>query len=179
MKIGLMVGSLRKESYNRKIAEVVKSLLPEDMEADFVEIKDVPMYNPDDEERYAEVFSNLREAMREKDAYLFFIPEYNRSYAPAIKNALDICSVDPKGSPLRGKPAGVFSASMGGMGGMAANHAIRQSFTFLDLMPLQQPEVYLGRIDTLFNEGELVEDTKAFIKEAVDAYVAFAKKILK
>ena len=62
---------------------------------------------------------------------------------------------------------------------MAANHAIRQSFTFLDLMPLQQPEVYLGRIDTLFNEGELVEDTKAFIKEAVDAYVAFAKKILK
>ncbi len=126
-----------------------------------------------------EAYKTLREAIRKYDAYLFFTPEYNRSFAPALKNVIDVGSRDPEGNPWAGKPAAVFSASPGGFGAMAGNHGFRQNFIFVDLIPLQQPEIYLSKVDTLFDEnGNMVERTKTFLEKAVKAFVDHAALFL-
>lgn len=108
----------------------------------------------------------MRKAIREYDAFIFFMPEYNRSYAPAIKNAIDIGARGPQGNAWAQKPATVFTASTGSYGGMAGNHALRQSVVFVDVMPMQQQEVYLSKVDALFSEdGELQERTKDLLKK--------------
>ncbi len=176
MKIGLIVGSLRKDSWNKKVAEVVKELLP--VESDIIDIVNVPLYNTDlDGENVNEEYKRLREELKKYDAYIFFTPEYNRSYAPAIKNVIDIGSRDPEGNLWAKKPAAVFSASMGGYGAMAGNHALRQSFVYVDLIPMQQPEIYLSKVQELFDEnGQMVERTKKFLNKATDAFVEHVKK---
>ncbi|MDO5036797.1 MAG: NAD(P)H-dependent oxidoreductase [Tissierellia bacterium] len=180
MKVGLIVGSLRKDSWNRKVAEVAKGLFPENVEAEFVDISQVPLYNQDlDGENPIEAFKKVREDLKAYDAYLFFTPEYNRSYGPAIKNLIDVGSRDPEGNLWAKKPAGVFSASMGGYGAMAGNHALRQAFIYVDLIAMQQPEVYLAKVQDLFDEnGKMVERTESFLKKAVDAFVDHAKMVL-
>lgn len=180
MKVGLIVGSLRKESWNKKIAEVVKDLFPKDIEVDFIDIYKLPLYNEDlDGDQPIEEYTNLRKAIKDHDAFIFFTPEYNRSYSPAIKNVIDVGSKDPNGNPWAKKPVAVFSASTGGFGSMAGNHALRQSFVFTDLIPLQQPEVYLARVDTLFEGGSLTESTRGFLAKAVQAFVSHAESLIK
>ncbi|NLY87970.1 MAG: NAD(P)H-dependent oxidoreductase [Clostridiales bacterium] len=176
MKIGLVVGSLRKESWNKKVAEVVKGLFPEDCEVDFIEIKNLPLYNQEFDEIPPESFVNLRKEVRGKDGFIFFTPEYNRSYAPAIKNALDVASRDPEGNPWAGKTAAVFSSSPGSMGGMAANLALRQVFVNLDLITMQQPEVYLANIDKAFEGGYVSERTNKLLQKAVNQFVQLTRK---
>lgn len=170
MKIGLLVGSLRKESWNRKIAEVTKTLFPEDVDVDFIEVGDLPFYNEDyEEEGFPEVYDRFWKEVNEADGFIFFTPEYNRSFTPALKNALDVGSRWPKRNPWRHKPAAIFSASPGSLGGMAANLALRQVFVGLDILPLQQPTVFLSGVDQLFDGGKLNEDTKAYLQKAVNA----------
>ncbi len=177
MRIGLIVGSLRKASWNRKVAEAVKGLFGEGFEADFIEIGDVPLYNQEFDEGMApESYVRLRREAREHDGFIFFTPEYNRSYAPAVKNAIDVVSRDPEGSGWAGKPVAVFSASPGRLGGMAANHALRQTFVNLDMMPMQLPEVYLSNIDSGFDGDVPNEHTLGLLKKAVDGFCAHAKK---
>ncbi|MDY6028953.1 MAG: NAD(P)H-dependent oxidoreductase [Acidaminococcaceae bacterium] len=178
MRIGLLVGSLRKESWNRKVAEVVKEFFPKNYEVDFIEIKDVPLYNEDlDTGIPHEAYQRLRESVRAHDGFIFFTPEYNRSYAPALKNAMDVVSRDSTGNGWAKKPAAVFSVTMGGFGGMAANHALRQVFIYLDMIPLQQPEIYLAKIHEAFHEGQLDERTCAFLQHAVAEFVVHAEKL--
>ncbi len=179
MKIGLIVGSLRKDSWNKKVAMVTKELFPLDVEAELIDIANVPFYNQDlDGENPHEEYQKLRDEVRKYDGYIFFTPEYNRSYTPAIKNVIDVVSMDKNGSAWINKPAGVFSASIGGFGGMAANHALRQAFIFTDLIPMKQPEVYLSGVDSLFNEdGTMVDATREFLESAVLAFVEHAKKV--
>lgn len=181
MKIGLIVGSLRKESWNRKVAEVVKTLFSDGVEADFIEIKDLPFYNEDLDQEGEELlaFVNIRKEIKAYDGYIFFTPEYNRSYAPAIKNVLDIGSRGKDGNLWAKKPASVISASTGGMGGMAGNHALRQVFVAVDLIGLQKPELYLAKVNKLFDQdGNMVEGTKDFLKKGMGAFEDFAKKII-
>lgn len=179
MKVGLIVGSLRKESWNKKIAEVVKDLFPKDIEVDFIDIYKLPLYNEDlDGDQPIEEYTALRKAVKDHDAFIFFTPEYNRSYSPAIKNVIDVASKNPDGNPWAKKPAAVFSASTGGFGGMAGNHALRQSFIFTDLIAMQQPEVYLSKVNTLFEDGVINESTKGFLAKAVETFVDHAKKVL-
>ncbi len=178
MKVGLIVGSLRKKSWNRKVAEVAQTMFPADFEVEFIDISQLPFYNEDlDGEDGLPIYQEMRAEIRKYDAYLFFTPEYNRSYAPAAKNLLDVGSKDPNGNPWSGKPVAVFSASPGAYGGMGANFALRQVLVNLNLIPLQRPEVYLSKVHTLFDEnGEMVEDTKKFLQKAVDAFVEHAKR---
>lgn len=173
MKIGLMVGSLRKDSWNRKVAEAVQGLFPEGVEADFIEIKDLPLYNQDtgEGENAHDSYKELWKTVREYDGFIFFTPEYNRSYAPVLKNAIDVVSRDPEGISWAKKPAAVFSASPGGFGGVLANHALRQVLVYNDLIPMQQPEVYLSKVHTLFENGELNAVTTTFLNKAVDRLV--------
>lgn len=177
MRVGLIVGSLRKNSWNRKVAEAVKGLFGEGFEADFIEIGDVPLYNQDyDAGETPESYRRMRREVREHDGFIFFTPEYNRSYAPAIKNAIDVVSRDPDGNPWAGKPVAVFSASPGRLGGMAANHALRQSFIYLDMIPMQQPEVYLSNVDSGFDGDVPNERTLGLLKKAVDGFCRHAKR---
>lgn len=173
MKVGLIVGSLRKESWNRKVAEVVKELFPAEVEANFINITNLPLYNQDlDGENVHEEYKKVREDIKKYDAYIFFTPEYNRSYAPAIKNVIDVGSRDPEGNPWAKKTAAVFSASMGGYGAMAGNHALRQSFIYVDLIPMQQPEIYLSKVQDLFDKnGQIIEKTKIFLEKTVKSFV--------
>lgn len=183
MKVGLIVGSLRKDSWHQKVAEVVKGLFPtdQDIEVDFIDISQVPFYNPDlDGPNELEAYKAIRAAVKDHDAFIFFQPEYNRSIAPAIKNVIDIASASSQGNLWAKKPAAVISASVGGFGGMAANLVLRQTFVFVDLIPLQQPEVYLPFVNKLFDEeGEMVENTKAFLAKVVNAFVTHAHAVLK
>lgn len=176
MKIGLIVGSLRKDSWNKKVAEATQTLFPEDVITEFIDIIEVPLYNPDTEDEKAlQTYKKLRDDVRLYDGYIFFTPEYNRSYAPAIKNVIDIVSHDPEGNSWEKKPAAVFSASIGSMGGMAANHALRQSFIFVDMFAMQQPEVYLGHVHDLFKDGEIIPGAKHLLEHAVLEFVEYAK----
>nr|WP_296155060.1 NAD(P)H-dependent oxidoreductase [uncultured Peptoniphilus sp.] len=178
-KIGLIVGSLRKESWNRKVAQVIKAMFPEGYEANFIEIGDLPLYNEDFEAPGMEPasYAPFREKVEASDGFIFFTPEYNRSVPPAIKNAIDVASRPYGESKWDGKPAAVASASIGTSGGMEGNMALRQNFIFTNIIPLQQPEVYLANVADLFDEkGEMVEETKEFLQSFIDAFVQHVER---
>ena len=178
MKIGLLVGSLRKESFNRKLAEISKKIIDEGNEVEIIDISYLPFYNQDDDgANPREEYTRIRDELRKYDGYIFFTPEYNRSLAPSLKNVIDIGSRDPRGNLWDGKVAAVFSASMGSTGGAMGNHALRQSFVYVNLITMNQPEVYIPAIHTLFNEeGNLVDSTRVFLEDSTRAFVDFVKK---
>lgn len=180
MKIGLLVGSLRKESYNKKIAEIAKKVINEGNEAEIIDISYLPFYNQDDDgSKPREEYTRIRDELKKYDGYIFFTPEYNRSLTPTLKNVIDIGSRDPNGNLWDGKVAAVFSAAMGPSGGMKGNFALRENFVYVNLITMNQPEVYLSAIHTLFDdEGNLIEDTKNFVEDSTRAFVDFAKKHL-
>lgn len=180
MKIGLLVGSLRKESYNKKIAEIAKKAINEGNEAEIIDISYLPFYNQDDDgAKPREEYTRIREELKKYDGYIFFTPEYNRSLTPTLKNVVDIGSRDPNGNLWDGKVAAVFSAAMGPSGGMKGNFALRENFVYVNLITMNQPEVYISAVHTLFDDdGNLVEDTKNFVEDSTRAFVDFAKKHL-
>lgn len=179
-KIGFIVGSLRKDSYNKKIAETFETLLPDGFEAEFLEIGNLPLYNEDldVEGKVPAEWTAFREAAKTIDGVFFFIPEYNRSIPASIKNALDVGSRPYGASIWTQKPGLVVSGSMGPIAGFGANHHLRQSLVFLDVPVLQQPEAYIGTFQNLVGEdGKFVEPTVEFFQTIVDAYVVFFNKL--
>lgn len=171
-KIGVLVGSLRKTSINRLLAETIFSLFPDGYEGRVIEIGDLPLYSEDiDGENPPESYSRFRRELSDFDAFLFVSPEYNRSYTAAIKNAIDVGS-RPYGKNLfDGKPGAVVTSSPGAIGGFGANHHLRQTLVFLNVALLQQPEMYLGGISDKIENGKLNEATIEYLKTFVDAYV--------
>ena len=176
--IGVVVGSLRKASFNKSIANYVASLLPAEYEVKFIDISDIDMFNQDLEDNPPESWTRLREDVKSSDAYLFFTPEYNRSVPAVLKNVLDVASRPYGQNVWAHKPAGIVSVSMGASGAFGANHHLRQTLTFLDVYPLQQPEAYIGNVMGLLDEkGNLInEDTKNFLKSYVNAFTAWVEK---
>lgn len=173
LKIGVLVGSLRKESYNRKLAKAVKKLAPESLSLELIEIGDLPLYNSDlDGEDPPSTWREFRQSVREVDGLLFFTPEYNRSTSAALKNALDVGSRPYGHSVWSGKPGAVISVSMGAIGAFGANHHLRQALVFVDVPTMAQPEAYIGNAGELFNEeGELInESTRDFLKDYMTAF---------
>lgn len=173
-KIGVIVGSLRKESYNRKVAEYMVAHMPEGYEAEIMEIADLPLYNPDlDKENIPAPWAEFRQAVREKDAFLFVTPEYNRSIPAAIKNAVDIGSRPPSNQVWDGKAAAVISASPGKIGGFGSNKHLNQSLASLNMLLMPNPEVYLSEIHKAFNEKGELEDarTKTFFEKVIQAFI--------
>jgi chromate reductase len=178
--IAVLVGSLRKESYNRKIANTLSTLAHESLKLSLIDISDLPFYNEDVEANPPASWQAFRERIRRADAVLFLTPEYNRSMPAVLKNALDVGSRPYGKSVWNGKPGGVISASIGAVGGFGANHHLRQSLVFLNVPTLQQPEVYLGNIGSLFdNQGQLTnEATQKFLQQYIDAYAQWVAKLL-
>jgi chromate reductase, NAD(P)H dehydrogenase (quinone) len=159
--VAVVVGSLRKESFNRKAALAVAALAPASLKLDIVEIGDLPLYNQDLEDANPKPAAWLafRDKIRTSNAVLFVTPEYNRSVPGPLKNAIDVGSRPYGQSVWSGKPCAVISVSPGALGAFGANHHIRQSFVFLDMPAMQQPEMYIGNAASLFDaDGKLIND---------------------
>ena len=174
--VTVFVGSLRKESLNRKLAGALIELAPPALKLEEVAIGDLPLYNPDlDGEAPAPAWTELRRRIKQCDAVLFVTPEHNRSVPAAMKNALDIASRPYGANAWNGKPGAVVSASPGAIGGFGANHHLRQSLVFLNVPTLQQPEAYVGHADKLFDaEGKLANDgTRKFLIGFLAAFEKF------
>ena len=171
-KVAVLVGSLRKDSINRKLAHALTKLAPSELTFTFVEIGGLPLYNPDEDNEPPQPWTDFRNAIAAVDAILFVTPEYNRSVPAALKNALDVGSRPYGKSVWSGKPGAVVSASPGAVGGFGANHHLRQSLVFLNIPAMQQPEAYIGGADKLFDEkGELNnEGTAKFLRGIMEAF---------
>ena len=176
--IAVLVGSLRKESINRKVAQALAQLAPANLKLSIVEIGELPLYNEDlDGSAPPAAYSTFRQQVAAADAVLFVTPEYNRSVPAALKNAIDVGSRPYGQSVWSGKPGAVISVSPGAIGGFGANHHLRQSLVFLDVPCMQQPEAYLGGAGSAFDEaGKLSEKTKPFLQAFIDAYGQWVTK---
>ncbi|HEV7499423.1 MAG TPA: NAD(P)H-dependent oxidoreductase [Vicinamibacteria bacterium] len=179
-KIAVIVGSLRKESFNRKIANAMIELSPRDCSTEIVAIGQLPLYNQDDDDngRPPQEWTAFRQRMAGFDAVLFVTPEYNRSVPGVLKNAIDVGSRPYGHSVWSGMPAAVVSVSPGPLAAFGANHHLRQSLVYLDMPTLQQPEAYVGGAATLFDaEGALTNDrTREFLAKLMQAFAAWVEK---
>ena len=180
VKVALISGSLRKESFSTKIAKSVGELFPDGYETQLVEIGNLPLYNEDidTESNVPEEFTTFRNTIKDCDAVLFVTPEYNRSISGALKNALDVGSRPYGQSAWDGKPAAVISQSVGNLSGFGANHHLRQSLVFLNMPIVQQPEAYLANSPQLFDDnGKLNEGTAEFLQSFVNAFIDLIQEI--
>lgn len=177
-KIAVIVGSLRKESYNRKIAEEMIRLSEGKLEMKIVEIADLPLYTEDLDQNPPEAWTSFREQIKGADGLLIVSPEYNRTIPGALKNAVDVGSRPYGSSVWPGKPGAVVTSSISSLGGLAANHHIRQAFVFVDVPLMQQPEAYIGNAAEIFKEDgkTLVADTEKFLSDFIDAFHQWVEK---
>ena len=183
-KIGVIVGSLRKASFNRKMANVLISLAPSSLNLEMIEIGNLPLYNQDfdDENRPHPEWTAFREQVKSCDGVLFVTPEYNRSVPGVLKNAIDVGSRPYGKSVWDKKPGAVMTVSPGAIGGFGSNHCLRQSFVFLNIPCMQQPEAYIGQAGDLFDENGHIKNEKThdflkgFMKSYADWVDIFTKK---
>lgn len=171
-KIAVLVGSLRKESWNRKMASALMKLAPKNFDYEIVEIGSLPLYNEDlDKDSPPKEWAEFRTRLQACSAVLFCTPEYNRSVPGVLKNAIDVGSRPYGKSVFDKKPAGVVSVSPGAMGAFGANQHLRQSLVFLNMPTLQQPEAYIGNAAKIFEaDGSLVEATRGFMEKFMGAF---------
>ena len=171
--VAVLVGSLRKESFSRKTAHALAELAPMGLKLEIVEIGQLQHYNQDlDLAAPPAEWAAFRDRIRRADAVLFVTPEYNRSVPGFLKNAIDVGSRPAGKSAWITKPTAVVSVSPGALGAFGANHHIRQSFVFLNMPAMQQPEAYVGGADKLFDAaGKLtVESTREFLRKFMQAF---------
>lgn len=177
--VAVIVGSLRKASFNRMTAKTLAKLAPESLSLDIVEIGDLPLYNQDLDEAPPEPWVAFRDRIRAADAVLFVTPEYNRSMPGVLKNAIDVGSRPYGSSAWDRKPGAVISVSPGAIGGFGASHHLRQSMVFLNVPMMQQPEAYFGGAGKAFDaEGEPNETTREFLRTFITAYAAWVERLL-
>ena len=177
-KIAVFIGSLRKDSFNRKLAKAVEKLAPDDFEFSHVRIDDLPLYNQDFDEDYPAEAKRLKQDVESADAVLFVTPEYNRAIPGVLKNAIDIGSRPWGTNSFAGKPAGVLGISIGVIGTALAQQHLRNTLAYLDMPTLGQPEVFMQMKDGLLDdEGNVGNDeTRKFLQGFVDRYVAWVRK---
>ncbi len=177
-KVGVIVGSIREGSFSGRLAKALVPLLPDEYEAEYIQIDHLPLYNQDSDANPPQVYKDYRAKVGSFDAFIFVTPEHNRSVPAALKNALDVASRPYGENKWEGKPALIASQSPGAISGFGANHHLRQMMTFLDVPVVQQPEVYIAHTDKLFDEngGFLKEGTEEFLQSAIDTFVTFVEK---
>jgi len=177
LKIGLLVGSLRREAMSRRIAQALMPLAPAGMVFDELAIGTLPLYNADLEAQLPPEWARLREAVRASDGLLFVTPEYNRSIPGGVKNAIDVASKPTAQNCWMGKPTLVVAQSNGPLGGLAGSFALKQALAGAGAVTMPQPEVYLGRVATLFDDkGQLVPDTKEFLRGVLAKFETWVRR---
>ena len=177
--VAVVVGSLRRESLNRKLANALRGLAPPALALEIVEIRELALYDEDLEANVPPAWAAFRARIKRADAVLFVTPEYNRSVPGLLKNAIDVGSRPYGRSVWEGKPAAVASLSPGAIGGFGANHHLRQSLVFLDMPALQQPEVYIGGGGDLFDPSGRItkEATSKFLVQFLAAFADWIERV--
>lgn len=177
--VAVLVGSLRKDSANRKLANAIIAEAPENLTFTHVETGDLPLYNEDLEtDTPPASWARFRKEIADADAVMFVTPEYNRSVPGNLKNAIDVGSRPYGKAAFSGKPAAVITGSPGGIGGFGANHHLRQSLVFLDMPVMAQPEAYIGGLWSMFDEDGAVakEETRGFLKTIAERFAAWVDR---
>ncbi|HEX5128357.1 MAG TPA: NAD(P)H-dependent oxidoreductase [Usitatibacter sp.] len=174
--IAVIVGSLRKDSLNRKLADALAHLAPKDFQLRQLRIDDLPPYNQDDDGDQAPSVKRLKSEIQAASGLIFVTPEYNRSIPGVLKNAIDHASRPYGQNAWAHKPAGVLGISIGAIGTACAQKDLRNVLAYLDVPTLGQPEVYLTAKEGFFEPGGQVNaDSRAFLQKWMDAYVAWVK----
>lgn len=174
-----IAGSLRRQSYNRALLRAATRIAPEGATIDVFEIDGIPPFSEDDEQTPPEKVVELKRRVREADAVLFVTPEYNYSIPGVLKNAIDWASRPYGDSAWSGKPAAIMGASVGALGTARAQYHLRQVMVFLDMFPVNQPEVMVGaaneRFDTVGNLTD--EETREYVRLLVQSLVDWTRRI--
>ena len=178
IKIAVVVGSLRKDSFNRQLCRALEPLFPPGFTFEHLEIGDLPLYNQDDDGSPAASVQRLRSEVKSAQALLFCTPEYNRSIPGVLKNALDHASRPYGQNAWAQKPAGVIGVSIGAAGTAMAQQHLRNVLAYLDVPTLGQPEAFIQQKEGLFGaDGQIAnEGSRKFLQGWVDAYVAWVRR---
>ena len=176
-KIGVVIGSLRKDSMNRKLALALAHLAPSDFTLEHLRIDDLPLYNQDDDANQAASVRRLKTEIAATQGLLFITPEYNRSIPGVLKNALDHASRPYGQSAWAGKPAAVIGIAGGAIGTALAQQHVRNVLAYLDVPTLGQPEAFIQMKDGMFDDkGHIgIESTQNFLQSWMDKYAAWVK----
>lgn len=175
-QIAILVGSLRKESFNRRLANAIAKLAPDGFSFQQLRIDDLPLYNQDDDDHQAAQVRRLKDEISAAHGVLFVTPEYNRSVPGVLKNAIDHASRPYGQSAFSGKPAGVLGVSPGAIGTAVAQQHLRISLGYLDMPTLGQPEAFIQHREGLFDEaGDIGAGSRKFLQGWMDRYVAWVK----
>ena len=177
-QIAVVVGSLRRDSFNQKLANAIMKLAPPEFSFKQSQIGDLPLYNQDDDDNPAEPVKRLKGEIAEAQGLLFVTPEYNRSMPGVLKNALDHASRPYGQNAWAGKPGGVIGASIGSIGTAVAQQHLRNSLAYLDVPTLGQPEAFIHVKEGLFDEAGNIgnEDSRKFLQNWMDYYVEWVKR---
>jgi len=176
-QIAVIVGSLRKDSFNRKLASAIVKLAPPEFSFKQLQIGDLPLYNQDDDAHQAESVQRLKSEVKAAQGLLFVTAEYNRSIPGVLKNAIDQASRPYGQSAWAGKPAGVLGVSVGAIGTAMAQQHLRNVLAYLDVPTLGQPETFIQAKEGLFDEaGNIGAGSKDFLQGWMNQYVAWVKK---
>ena len=176
-QIAVIVGSLRRDSFNRKLANAIAKLAPSEFSFKQVPIGDLPLYNQDDDANQAASVKRLKSDIKAAQGLLFVTAEYNRSIPGVLKNAIDHASRPYGQSAWTGKPAGVLGVSVGATGTALAQQHLRNVLAYLDVPTLGQPEAFIQAKDGLFDaDGNIGPDSKKFLQSWIDQYLAWVKK---
>ncbi|HEX5507321.1 MAG TPA: NAD(P)H-dependent oxidoreductase [Pseudolabrys sp.] len=179
LSIAVIVGSLRAASFSRKVAQALIERAPKSLSCRLIEIGDLPLYNEDLDEQPPASWSRFRSEIRKSDGILFVTPEYNRSIPGCLKNAIDVGSRPAGKSVFGGMPVSVVSVTPYKLGAFGANHALRQTFVFLDMLVMQQPEAYIGGAGDLFDRrGKLASpETGTFLENFMAAFAHWMETV--
>lgn len=176
-RIAVIVGSIRKDSFNRKLADAIVKLAPREFSFGFVKIGDLPLYNQDDDTNQATSVLRLKAEIKAADGLLFVTPEYNRSIPGVLKNALDHGSRPYGQNAWAGKPAGVLGISIGTIGTALAQQHLRNVLAYLDVPTLGQPEVFLQVQEGFFDaSGNLGSGSRSFLEAWITRYTEWVQK---
>ena len=177
LNIAVVVGSLRKESFNRQLATALARLAPPDVQFTQLRIDDLPLYNQDDDGQQAASVLRLKDEVKAAHGVLFVTAEYNRSIPGVLKNAIDHASRPYGQSAWAGKPAGVIGASVGAIGTAMSQQHLRNVLAYLDMPTLGQPEAFIHAKEGLFDaDGNVGEGSRKFLQGWVDKYVAWVRQ---
>lgn len=176
-QIAVVVGSLRKDSMNRKLAEGLVKLVPPEFSFTFLDVGLLPLYNQDDDDKQGPTVKEFKKKISESQGVLFVTPEYNRSVSGVLKNAIDHGSRPYGNNSWAGKPAAVIGASPGTIGTAAAQQHLRNILVCINMPTLNQPEAFVHVSESFFNaDGTLSEDRKPFLQKWMTAFTSFVKK---
>lgn len=175
--IGVIVGSIRRDSFNRKLAEALIKLAPTDFSFLHIQIDNLPLYNQDDDANPSDAVRRLKDSLSAVDGFLFVTPEYNRSMPGVLKNAIDHGSRPYGQSAWQGKPAGVLGTSPGAIGTAMAQQHLRNVLAYLDVPTMGQPEAFVQFTEGFIDEfGEVGPASREFLQNWMNRYVAWVKK---